>query len=95
MKRNWPVILQAQRDSGLSIEAFCRIKKLARSNFYVARARAQSMSASRVIKPGAQRGLLPVMITKPAQIAVTIQLEASSIRLHASASDIAQLLHCL
>jgi hypothetical protein len=27
MKRNGPVILQAQRDSGLSLEAFCRSKK--------------------------------------------------------------------
>ena len=32
-KRNWSDILQAQRDRGLSIEAFCRVKKLARSNF--------------------------------------------------------------
>lgn len=32
-KRNWPDNLQAQRDRGLSIEAFCRVKKLARSNF--------------------------------------------------------------
>jgi hypothetical protein len=37
MKRNWPELLQAQHDSGLSIEGFIRIKKLARSNFHVAR----------------------------------------------------------
>ena len=43
-KRNWSDILQAQRDSGLSIEAFCRVKKLARSNFYTARARQISVS---------------------------------------------------
>ena len=44
-KRNWTDILQAQRDSGLSIEAFCRVNSLARSNFYTARARAQSRSS--------------------------------------------------
>lgn len=32
-KRNWSDILQAQRDRGLSIKAFCRVKKLARSKF--------------------------------------------------------------
>ena len=36
-KRNWSDILQAQRDRGLSIEAFCRVKKLARSNFFIRR----------------------------------------------------------
>lgn len=37
-KRNWSDILRAQRDSGLSIEAFYRVKNLARSNFYAVRA---------------------------------------------------------
>ena len=43
-KRNWSDILRAQRDSGLSIEAFYRAKNLARSNFYAVRARQISVS---------------------------------------------------
>ena len=46
-KRNWSDILQAQRDGGLSIEAFCRAQNLARSNFYTARARVQVSDAAK------------------------------------------------
>ena len=104
-KRNWSDILQAQRDSGLSIEAFCRAKSLARSNFYTARARAQkSASGAEPNSQAAPRGLLPiqvrtgglpVVITTPEEIAVTVQLEARSLRLRGSAADLAQLLRCV
>ena len=106
-KLNWTDILQAQRDSGLSIEAFCRVKKLARSNFYAARARAQkSVSASEPNKQAAPSGLLPIrvgvrtgglpgMIVKPEEIAVTVQFETRSLRLRGSAPDLAQLLRCI
>ena len=36
-KRNWSDILQAQRDSGLSIEAFCRVKN-GRAPIFIRRA---------------------------------------------------------
>lgn len=104
-KRNWSDILQAQRDSGLSIEAFCRVKKLARSNFYAARARAQkSESATEPNKQAAPSGLLPIrvraaglpiVIAKPEEIVVTVQLETRSLRLRGSATDLAQLLRCV
>ena len=104
-KRDWSDILQAQRDSGLSIEAFCRVKKLTRSNFYAARARAQkSGSASEPNKQAAPSGLLPIrvraaglpiVITTPEEIAVTVQLETRSLRLRGSATDLAQLLRCI
>lgn len=106
-KRNWSDILQAQRDSGLSIEAFCRVKKLARSNFYAARARAQkSGSASEPNKQAAQSGLLPIrvgvrtggsplVVAMPEEIAVTVQFETRSLRLRGSATDLAQLLRCI
>ena len=102
-KRNWSGILQAQRDSGLSIEAFCRVQNLARSNFYTARARAQK-SASEPNKQAAPSGLLPIrvraaglpiVITTPEEIAVTVQLETRSLRLRGSATDLAQLLRCI
>ena len=104
-KRNWSDILQAQRDSGLSIEAFCRVQNLARSNFYTARARAQqSGSASEPKQQAAQPGLLPIRVQKsglpiviatPEEIAVTVQFEARPLRLRGSATDLAQLLRCL
>ena len=104
-KRNWSDILQAQRDSGLSIEAFCRVKKLARSNFYAARARAQkSESATEPKQQAAQPGLLPIRVQKgdlpiviatPEEIAVTVQFEARPLRLRGCATDLAQLLRCL
>ena len=104
-KRNWSDILQAQRDSGLSIEAFCRVKKLARSNFYTARARVQkSGSASEPNKQSAPSGLLPIrvqkggfpiVIAKPEEIVVTVQFETRSLRLRGSATDLAQLLRCV
>ncbi len=104
-KRNWSDILQAQRDSGLSIEAFCRVKSLARSNFYTARARAQkSASASEPNKQAAPSGLLPIRVRKgdlpitmatPEEIVVTVLLEARSLQLRGSAADLAQLLRCL
>ena len=100
-KRNWSDILQAQRDSGLSIEAFCRAQNLARSNFYTARARVQkSGSAPEPNKQAAPRGLLPIRvragaITTPEEIAVTVQFETRSLRLRGSATDLAQLLRCV
>ena len=104
-KRDWSDILQAQRDSGLSIEAFCRAQNLARSNFYTARARVQkSGSASEPNKQAASSGLLPIrvraaglpiVITTPEEIAVTVQLETRSLRLRGSATDLAQLLRCV
>lgn len=104
-KRNWSDILQAQHDSGLSIEAFCRVQNLARSNFYTARARVQkSASASEPNKQAAplgllpirvQKGGLPILIATPGEIIVTVELEARSLRLRGSATDLAQLLRCL
>jgi hypothetical protein len=104
-KRNWSDILQAQRDSGLSIEAFCRVQNLARSNFYAARARVQkSAPAAEPNKQAAPSGLLPIRVQKgglpiviatPEEIAVTVQFEARSLRLRGSATDLAQLLRCL
>ena len=104
-KRNWMDILQAQRDSGLSIEAFCRAHNLARSNFYTARARAQkSAPATEPNKQAAPSGLLPIrvrtgglpgVITTPEEIVVTVQFETRSLRLRGSATDLAQLLACL
>ena len=104
-KRNWSDILQAQRDSGLSIEAFCRAQNLARSNFYAARARAQkSAPATDPNKQSAPSGLLairvraaglPIVITTPEEIVVTVQFEMRSLRLRGSATDLAQLLRCV
>ena len=104
-KLNWSDILQAQRDSGLSIEAFCRAQNLARSNFYTARARAQkSAPATEPNKQAAPPGLLPIrvraaglpiVITTPEEIAVTVLLETRSLRLRGSATDLAQLLRCV
>ena len=104
-KRDWSHILQAQRDSGLSIEAFCRVNSLARSNFYTARARAQkSASGSELNRQAAlsgllpirlQKGDLPILIATPGEIAVTVQFEARSLRLRGSAPDLAQLLRCI
>ena len=104
-KRNWSDILKAQRDSGLSIEAFCRAQNLARSNFYAARARVQkSGSAPEPNKQAApsgllpirvQKGGLPIVIAKSEEIAVTILLETRSLRLRGSATDLAQLLRCV
>ena len=98
---NWPELLQAQLDSGLSIEAFCRVKNLARSNFYAARARAQKWAgvprkAPRVVPAG----LIPIRLTAGSisasdGIAITLTLEARVLRLQGSAIDLAQLLRCL
>ena len=97
-KLNWTDILQAQRDSGLSIEAFCRAKSLARSNFYAARARAHKQAAPSGLLPirvGVRTGGLPGMIVTPEEITVTVQFETRSLRLRGSAPDLAQLLRCI
>ena len=98
---NWPELLQAQLDSGLSIEAFCRVQKLARSNFYSARARAQKgVGAPKKTSRVVPAGLIPIrakagFIASSDGIAITLTLEARVLRLHGSAADLAQLLRCL
>ncbi len=89
---NWPDLLQAQLKSGLSIEAFCRLKKLARSAFYAARAKV----TPRRVPPG----LIPIhtaagVIAPSEGIAISLSLETRVLRLHGSASDLAQLLRCI
>ena len=79
---NWPELLQAQLDSGLSIEAFCRLKKLARSNFYAARARAQKLAeGSKATSRVMPAGLIPIRggaadgIAPTEGIAITLSLD--------------------
>ena len=98
---NWPELLQAQLDSGLSIEAFCRVKKLARSNFYAARARAQKLAdAPRKTARAVPVGLIPIraaagLIAPSDSIAITLTLDTRALLLRGSATDLAQLLRCL
>ena len=94
---NWSALLQAQVESGLSIEAFCRERKVARSNFYAARARQTKRVASNT--PSLASGVVPIQVVDevaaPQDIAITVVVASRTFCLRGSASDLAQLLHCL
>jgi hypothetical protein len=93
-KRDWTALIAAHARSGMTIDAFCRARGIAPSNFYTARHRlghAKPKDPRQLAVPQ----LIPMTLTRAEKLNVELRWCDGVVTLSASADDFARLVKAL